>query len=92
MNRVTLPFGSFTTNLVSSRVTYTVTPRMFFSGLAQYNSSNSSLSANVLMRWEYAPGSELFVVYNESRDTLPRGYPDLQARTVVFKINRLLRF
>ena len=92
VNRVTLPFGSFTTKLVSSRVTYTVTPRMFVSGLTQFNSSNNSLSSNVRMRWEYAPGSELFVVYNESRDTLPTGYPDLQGRTIVVKVNRLLRF
>ncbi|MBM3820902.1 MAG: carbohydrate binding family 9 domain-containing protein [Acidimicrobiia bacterium] len=93
INRVTLPFGDFTTALVSSRTTFTLSPRAFVSGLVQYNSSNSSLSTNVRLRWEYQPGSELFVVYNEGRDTALRpGRADLQSRALVFKINRLLRF
>ena len=92
VNRVTLPFGDFTTRLVSSRVTYTITPMLFVSGLMQFNSSNNSLSTNARFRWEYHPGSELFVVYNEGRDTLQSGLPDLQQRSFVVKINRLLRF
>ena len=43
---------------------------MFFSALVQYNSSATAVSANLRFRWEYQPGSELFVVYNEARDTL----------------------
>ena len=92
VDRVTLPYGNFTAKLVSSRTTYTITPQMFVSGLVQYNSSNQSLGANVRLRWEYLPGSELFVVFNEGRDTALRGYPDLQNRTFVVKVNRLLRF
>ena len=92
INRVTLPFGDFTTSLLSARTTYTITPLMFLSGLVQYNSSTSSVSTNVRMRWEYQPGSELFVVYNDSRDTAPGGFPALQSRALVVKINRLFRF
>ena len=44
------------------------------------------------LRWEYSPGSELFVVYNDQRDTLARSFPDLQNRAVIVKINRLFRF
>ena len=44
------------------------------------------------LRWEYQPGSELFVVYNDSRDTRFRGLPELQNRAVIFKVNRLFRF
>ena len=65
---------------------------MFTSALLQYNSSSSSLAANVRLRWEYQPGSELFIVYNEQRDTLPRGAPELQNRALIVKINRLFRF
>jgi hypothetical protein len=32
------------------------------------------------------------VVYNESRDTLQPGFPDLQDRALIIKFNRLLRF
>ena len=59
VNRIDLPEGLFTTNLVTSRVTYTLTPRVFFGGLLQYNSSNNSLGTNLRLRWEYQPGSEL---------------------------------
>jgi hypothetical protein len=77
---------------VTSRVTYTVTPLMFFSALVQYNSSNNTLSTNARFRWEYLPGSELFVVYNEGRDTALAGSPDLMNRSFIVKVNRLLRF
>ena len=92
LNRIELPQGRFTTELVTARTTYTVTPLMFLSALVQYNSSNASLGANVRFRWEYQPGSELFVVYNEQRDTLTPRYPELQNRAFVVKINRLFRF
>jgi hypothetical protein len=90
-NRVTLPFGDFDTNLIGSRVTYTATPRMFVSGLVQYNSRGRSVSSNVRLRWEYQSGSELFVVYNESRDTQRVGFPELKNRALIVKINRLFR-
>ena len=94
-NRVDLPEGLFTTHLVRTRTTYTMTPLMFVSALVQYNSSSASLSTNVRLRWEYSPGSELFVVYNEDRDTdslMPDRFAELRNRAVVVKVNRLFRF
>ncbi len=92
INRIDLPEGAFTTTLATSRVTYTFTPRMFFGGLLQYNSSRDSLSTNLRLRWEYQPGSELFVVYNDQRDTSLRGTPFLENRAFVVKFTRLFRF
>ena len=98
-NRIELPAGTFTTTLASSRITYTMSPWMFVSALVQYNSVDHSFSSNVRFRWEYQPGSELFIVYNEQRDTRlldPSGtisrFPWLSNRTLVVKINRLIRF
>ena len=65
---------------------------MFTSALIQYNSGSNTLAANVRFRWEYQPGSELFVVYNDQRDTLTRFFPDLQNRAVIVKINKLFRY
>ena len=91
-NWLALPEGDFTTELVSVRATYTMTPRMFVAALVQYNSTLDSLGTNVRFRWEYQPGSELFVVYTDERDTLdPRG-PFVQNRAFVVKATRLLRF
>jgi len=39
---------------------------------------------------EYKPGSELFVVYNEQRDTHIPAL--LQNRALIVKINRVFRF
>jgi hypothetical protein len=90
--RVDLPEGSFTSRLMSSRATFTVTPRMFVSGLAQYNSSSHTVSSNLRLRWEYHPGSELFVVYTDEHDTGAPNFPLVSNRAFSVKINRLLRF
>ena len=92
INEIDLVEGSFTTNLVGTRITYTVTPLMFASALIQYNSAAEAVSANVRFRWEYQPGSELFIVFNEQRDTTLRRFPGLVNRAFVVKFNRLFRF
>ena len=92
INRIALPLGEATIPLVTSRVTYTLTPRMFFGGLVQYNAANTSLSTNLRLRWEYQPGSELFVVYNDQRDTSLDRTPFLQNRAFIVKLTRLFRF
>ena len=92
-NWIDLPQGGFTTQLVRTRTTYTINPAMFVSALVQYNSSNDALSTNLRLRWEYQPGSELFIVYNEQRDTLaPASFPQLENRAFIVKVNRLFRF
>ena len=94
-NRVDLPEGLFATHLVRTRTTYTMTPLMFVSALVQYNSSTDSLSTNLRLRWEYTPGSELFIVYNEDRDTdvlMPDRFSATRNRAFVVKVNRLFRF
>ena len=52
----------------------------------------NAFSTNARLRWEYQPGSELFVVYNEQRDTLGVRYPDLVNRAFIVKVTRLFRF
>jgi hypothetical protein len=69
-----------------------MTPFMFASAFLQYNSGTHSMSANVRLRWEYRPGSEFFVVYNDERDTLSRRFPGLMNRALIVKVNRLFRF
>ena len=91
VNWIDLPQGRFTTKLLSTRVTAPLTPRMFVSALLQYNSSANAFSTNARLRWEYQPGSELFVVLTEGRNTLGPGYPVLDTRGFVVKINRLFR-
>jgi hypothetical protein len=92
LNRVRLTQGDFTTHLLGTRLTYTMTPLMFASALVQYNSGTNSVSTNARFRWEYRPGSEIFVVYNEERNTRVTGFPYLSTRSFIVKANTLLRF
>ena len=94
-NWIDTPQGSFRTDLAMTRVNYAFNPRMFFSGLVQYNSANDTVSNNFRFRWEYSPGSEFFVVYTEEHTTdplRPDRMTDLQNRGLVIKFNRLFRF
>ena len=93
INWVDLVQGSFTAKVARTRATYTITPRMFVSGIVQYNSSGSSFGSNVRFRWEYRPGSEMFVVYTDDYNTeeLRPNVPALRNRAFVIKINRLFR-
>ena len=91
INKIDLVQGQFTTKVISTRTTYTMTPLMFATALVQYNSGNNTVAANVRFRWEYRPGSELFVVFNEQRDTLVPSFPSLRNRAFIVKINRVVR-
>ncbi len=92
VNWISLTQGSFRNSVISNRTTYTVTPRMFVSGLVQYASATRTTSTNVRFRWEYVLGSEMFLVYSDELDAAVRGFPDLRNRAIVFKINRMFRF
>jgi hypothetical protein len=91
-NHIDVPWGRANTNLLSNRLTYTLSPRMFLSALVQYQSRTDAVSTNARFRWEYQPGSELFIVYSDGRTTLARGIPDLQNRSFVAKVTRLFQF
>ena len=98
VNRVESPSGNFTTKLYRTRLDYGFSPLMFASALLQYSSADRAFSSNLRYRWEYRPGSELFVVYTDERDTTsdllarPGLIRGLKNRAFVVKINRLLRF
>ena len=91
-NHVETPHGDADTNLIGSRIVYTMTPRMFVGALIQYQSSVKTITSNVRFRWEYLPSSELFIVYSDGRDTNDIGFPpSILNRSVVVKITRLFR-
>jgi hypothetical protein len=96
LNWIDLPQGHFDQNVFVTRVTYTMTPRMYVSGLVQAVAGNDfdfgNFSGNFRFRWEWAPGSELFLVYTEDRNAaVPGTWSGLNNRGLVLKINRLLR-
>jgi hypothetical protein len=92
-NVLDLPGGNAVTKLITTRTNLMLSARMALSGLVQFNSTSASLSSSLRFRWEYKPGSDLFVVYSDGRDTFDRrGFPELVYRTFVVKGTRLWRF
>ena len=98
ITRIERPNASFTTRLARARVDYGFSPLMFVSALLQYNSVDRAFSTNLRFRWEYAPGSELFLVYSDERDVTndryvtPTTLRGLKNRTLIVKLNRLFRY
>jgi hypothetical protein len=91
VNWFSMPTRSFTTTLASARVSLAVTPRMSLTVLAQENTTTSRFGVNGRFRWEYRPGSDLFVVYSDGRDSSISGVPALLNRNILVKVTRLLR-
>jgi hypothetical protein len=92
MNWIDLPQGAFTNRLMIARGIFTPSPRMLVSSLLQYNADDRTMSSSVRMRWEYVPGSELFAVYSDGRNTSDTPLRGLVNRSVAIKLTRLLRF
>ncbi len=90
-NWITVPAGEVRAQVSRLRATYTVSPRSFVGALVQYNSAAQLMSANVRFRWEYSPGSDLFVVFSTNRDG-DDGLSGLTDRALVVKFTRLFRF
>jgi hypothetical protein len=91
LNLIDLPVGDSDQTVLRLRADYAFTPRMFASSLVQYNTSDDTFSSNLRFRWEYRPGSELFVVWTDERDTSAGG-TGLRNRSLALKITRLLRY
>jgi hypothetical protein len=91
-NWVRLPYGDFAARLVGARVVLSASPRLAFSSLTQFNPSAHALTSSVRMRWEYTPGSDVYVAYSDGRDTATPRFPGLQNRSFAIKLTRLFRF
>ena len=66
-NDIDLPWGSFVTNLVRTRVSYSFSPRVFTQALIQYNDRADLWSMNFRFGWLQAANTGLFVVYTDTR-------------------------
>jgi hypothetical protein len=70
---VDLREGSFETAVISLRVAYSFTPRIYLQSLIQYNNQTDNFSSNVRFGWLNTAGTGLFLVYNDVELVQPRG-------------------
>jgi hypothetical protein len=65
-NSIDLTDGGFTTNTINNRWIYNVSPDFFVKLFLQWNDDDDIVRGNFLLRYTYRPGSNLYLVYNES--------------------------
>jgi hypothetical protein len=89
INDIEVSTGAFVSKLVTGRVNYSFTTKMFLNALLQYNSDTRQLSSNVRFNIIHRPLSDVFLVYNERRDERAG---DLLDRAIVAKMTYLIAF
>ena len=85
---VTLPYGTFTTDLVPIKASYSFTTLASLQALVQYNSDARTWSSNIRFNVIHRPLSDFFLVYNERRNSL---MGDLQDRALIAKVTYMFQ-
>ncbi len=89
-NHVNLPDGKFNTHTLGSRFYYFFSTKLYLKAYLQYNDDrkanegNILTLSNILLRWIYRPGSDLYLVYNDSRGIGP-SHVEISNRTLMLK-------
>ena len=89
---IDLPTGSFVTDLVPIKASYSFTTLASISALLQYNGQTANFSSNVRLALLNRSGTGLFVVYNDRRDTTRFTPIETLGRSFVVKYTRLFDF
>ena len=84
-----LPEGDFTATVIGTRFQIGFSPRMSLGSFVQYNSTTKQFTSNTRFNFLHRPLSDLFVVYNERRDTTSHALID---RALIVKFTNLFDF
>ena len=85
---VDLASGVFDTDLVTTRLDYSFSPKMFLNALIQYNSDLREISSNIRFNLIHKPLSDFFLVYNERRTSTG----DVTERALIAKLTYVFSF
>ncbi len=87
------PAGAhFTATLLTMRANYSFTTNMFLDALTQYDPEHHLFNANVRFNLIHHPLSDLFVVFNEQRITVPGEPYAAPGRSAIMKFTQMLGF
>jgi hypothetical protein len=76
----------YVTNVLSTRVSYSLSPTLFVKAFVQYNDDRRLANVNLLLWSIYRPGSDLYVVYNQGFDTAAPGPATLRTRNRMLSV------
>jgi hypothetical protein len=95
-NHVQLPDGSFDIRTVGSRIYFFLSTDLFVKAFLQWkddkkaNDGNRIALSNILFRWIYRPGSDIYLVYNEGWNIGPLGN-QMSNRSILLKFTYFWR-
>ena len=70
--------------IIGSKLDFTLTNKLFFSNLYQYNEQFNLWNFNSRFQWRYKPASDLFIVFNSNEAVIPN---KIQSWSINFKLN-----
>lgn len=82
--------GEFRTDQLTAEANYALRPNLFARATLQWRKEDT-FRVNALLNWEYKPGSNLYLVYNETR-LLPDGITWTRDRSLAVKATYVLGF
>jgi hypothetical protein len=91
-NDVRLPQGDFRTHLVRGRVNFQFTTDISWNTLVQYDNVSGSVGVNSRFSWIIEPGSELFLVFNQSLEEDEDGTLGTTVWEIASKLGWTFRF
>jgi hypothetical protein len=85
-----LPEGNFIARIFTASVSYSASPRLSFSNLAQYDNRSRNLGWQSRVRWTLQPGNDLFFAVNQGWIQEDAG--NLRFRTQDTKVSAKLQY
>jgi len=89
--RIDLGADKFDVHIASMIANILFTPRLSWSNLVQWDNQSDRFQINSRLRWEFRPGQEVFVVYNEQLDTDRQQFTSVSRQGIV-KLGLTFRF
>ena len=91
INDVTLGAGAFVSKVYRQRLAMALTPQVLANLFVQYNDLSQVASVNCRFSWNYRPGSDIFLVYNQTWDGPSVNALNRRDRQVMLKATRLFQ-
>ncbi|MEE8348637.1 MAG: DUF5916 domain-containing protein [Acidobacteriota bacterium] len=85
LNRVDLPFGEFTSHVINTRANYAFSNKWLTSTTVQYSNLDNFVNFRFRLNYIYRPGDDIFLIYNEGRNTNELDPDALLGRSVMLK-------
>jgi hypothetical protein len=91
INDVALAAGAFVSKVYRQRLAMALTPQVLANVFVQYNDLSQVASVNCRFNWNYRPGSDIFLVYNQTWDGPTVRSLNRRDKQLMLKVTRLFQ-